>query len=403
MHAESCQVAGVTYQLRKNADESDLIRVFMDEEDIPQLTGEALRKFLEVTTLGNEPDLANKVPQQKIPRAKAQPKSSAPKLPDEALEKTPKAGAPKPKARPAGAEADVEMKPTEATQPKVPKRPAGAVASDTTPTAKAMPRAPPVPSVPSPLGENEVVALQSRSVPGTSNLPHLNSRQVWLSRGVSGLLRGWEHSRQSWQKVQPPSFDKGPRMDYGRVYNFVKRKYDINLTNDELLRVITSNHRFMLEVKIAPKGTLVGGKYQYTPLRIKAIQNHNEWSSANVQDALPEHERFTSLDQEYGAADFQAGKFPQLPRGALGRVGDVAPTIVYRGIPRHHQQGFNPGWQPNRCSLHLPYKGRSLDHLRHRLCCNGCHAPSLRGVGFADDDPEWTPAHRDHRWDYPMP
>ena len=77
MHAESCQVAGVTYQLRKNDDENGLIRIFMAEEDIPQLTGEALRKLLEVTTLGNEPDLANKVPQQKIPKAKAQPVASS--------------------------------------------------------------------------------------------------------------------------------------------------------------------------------------------------------------------------------------------------------------------------------------------------------------------------------------
>ena len=85
----------------------------------------------------------------------------------------------------------------------------------------------------------------------------------------------------------------------------------------------------MLEVKIAPKGTLVGGKYQYTPLRIKAIQNHNEWSSNNVQEALPEHERFISLDEEYSAADYQAGKFSRVPCGALGRLTDMAPTIVY--------------------------------------------------------------------------
>ena len=255
MHAESCQVAGVTYQLRKNDEESGHIRIFMDEEDIPQLTGEALRKFLEVTTLGNEPDLANKAPQQKIPKAKAQPKPPAPKLPDAALGKTPKAGAPKAKARPAGAEADVEMKSTEATQPDVPKRPAGAVASDTTPTAKpavkakAMPRAPLVPSVPSPLGENEFVAPQSRSVPGASNLPHLNSKQqVWLSRRVSGLLRGWEHSRQTWQKVQPPSFEKGLWMDYGKVYSFIKRKYDVNLTNDELAGLHSKNWRCALSI-----------------------------------------------------------------------------------------------------------------------------------------------------------
>ena len=96
MHAESCQVAGVTYQLRQKDDESDLIRIYMAEEDIPQLTGEALRKFREVTTLGNEPDLANKAPQQKIPKAKAPGKPPAPKLPDAAVEKTPKSGAPEP-------------------------------------------------------------------------------------------------------------------------------------------------------------------------------------------------------------------------------------------------------------------------------------------------------------------
>ena len=166
------------------------------------------------------------------------------------------------------------------------------------------------------------MALQSRSVPGASNLPHLNSNQVWLSRRVSGLLRGWEHSKKTWQKAQPPSFEKGLWMDYAKVYSFIKRKYAVNLTNDELLRVITSNHRLMLE-GYAKKGTLVGGKYQYTPLTIKAIQNHNEWSYNTVQDALPEHQHFVYLDPEYDAEYYKAGKFPRVPR--IGKLGEVAP------------------------------------------------------------------------------
>ena len=181
----------------------------MDEEDIPELTGEALRRFQEeVNRFRNETGLGNKIVVEKKPKAMAQPKSPAPKLPDEQLEAAPKATAAKSKARPAGAE-DVEMKPTDATQPKVPKRPAGAVASDPSAAAKpavkarAMPRA-----VSSP---NEVVALQSRALP-------LNSKQVWLSRRVSGLLRGLEHSKKTW-KVQPPSFQKGLWMDYTKVYS----------------------------------------------------------------------------------------------------------------------------------------------------------------------------------------
>ena len=110
-----------SYQLRKDADESGIIRIFMDEEDIPELTGEALRRFQEeVNRFRNETGLGNKIVVEKKPKAMAQPKSPAPKLPDEQLEAAPKATAAKSKARPAGAE-DVEMKPTDATQPKVPK------------------------------------------------------------------------------------------------------------------------------------------------------------------------------------------------------------------------------------------------------------------------------------------
>ena len=156
-------------------------------------------------------DLGNKAVIEKKPKAKVTQKLPAPKLPDEQGKTASKAPGDKPKAkaRPAGAEADVEMTPTDATQPKVPKRPAGAVASDPSAAAKpavkarAMPRA-----VSSP---NEVVALQSRALP-------LNSKQVWLSRRVSGLLRGLEHSKKTW-KVQPPSFQKGLWMDYTKVYS----------------------------------------------------------------------------------------------------------------------------------------------------------------------------------------
>ena len=186
-------------------------------------------------------------------------------------------------------------------------------------------------------------------------------------------------------------------MDYGKVYSFMKlkRKYDVNLTNDELLRVITSNHRFMLEVKIARKGTLVGGKYQYTPLRIKAMQNHNEWSNNNVQDALPEHERFINLDEEYTAAEYQASKFPRVPCGALGKVTDVAPTILYHYTHRAAfldvvNMGLIPGG--NRTGAPFTFLTKEiLDYLWNRLCRYGSHTPYLRGIGSPADGAERTP------------
>lgn len=98
----------MTYQLRKNSDESDVIRIFMDEEDVPVLTGEALRRFREVTQYRGEVDLGNnnKAVVEKKPKVQAKAKSAAPLVPEEACEA-------KTKSRLAGAEADVEMTPSQ--------------------------------------------------------------------------------------------------------------------------------------------------------------------------------------------------------------------------------------------------------------------------------------------------
>ena len=65
-------------------------------------------------------------------------------------------------------------------------------------------------------------------------------------------------------------------MEFNHFYMYIKKKYMQSLTVDDMLVVLMSNHRFMMEIKVAPKGTLVGGKRQYTPLRLKTIQHHNE-------------------------------------------------------------------------------------------------------------------------------
>ena len=149
--------------------------------------------------------------------------------------------------------------------------------------------------------------------------------------------------------MQPPSFDKGLWMDYVKAYTFIKKEYAVNLTNDELLRVITSNHRFMMEVKIAPKGTLVGEKYQCTPLQMKAIQNHNEWSYASDPDALPEHDRFICLDLEYDMRPSLTPSTWALSRAQTGH-GQNTPSSPRR----------TPGPSP------VP-----------TICCNGGDAPNL--------------------------
>ena len=347
MRDEGFKAQGVLYQLRLNPEEPDIVRIYTDEDSIPALEGEALRKFKQVTDFqggaasGVKDKKGTKIRTAEVPPAKRtgaeQPQEPKPKASKKSSEETASSSS---DVRPAGAEAAAVEKPTSKPQPKPSERPAGAVADSTTPAtekpaiqAKVMPKAPskapPMPKgATSPLSENQVVALQSREVPGASRLDHLSSDQVWLSRRISGLLRGWEHTNKR-NRVPPPAFQKGLWMEFSHVYMYIKKKYRQSLTIDDMLVVITSNHRFMMEIKVAPKGTLVGGKRPYTPMRLKAIQHHNDWSYQNVEEALPEHERFIVLDPEYGVAEYNSGKFPRMPVNAHGRVEDIQPTIVY--------------------------------------------------------------------------
>ena len=248
------------------------------EDSIPALEGEALRKFKQVTDFqggaesGVKDKKGTKIRTAEVPPAKRtgeeQPQEPKLKASKKSSEETASSSS---DVRPAGAEAAAVEKPAPKPQPKPTERPAGAVADSTTPAtekpavkAKAMPKAPPkAPPMPkgatSPLSENQVVALQSREVPGASRLDHLSSDQVWLSRRISGLLRGWEHTNKR-NRVPPPAFQKGLWMEFSHVYMYIKKKYRQSLTIDDMLVVLTSNHRFMMEIKVAPKGTLVGGR-----------------------------------------------------------------------------------------------------------------------------------------------
>lgn len=88
-------------------------------------------------------------------------------------------------------------------------------------------------------------------------------------------------------------------MDFGSEFSFLKRRFLRSITVSDLIDIVTSNHRFMLGIQLAREGELFAGKYLFLPIRIKAIQWHNDWVLQNVNMAWPEVDRIICLDPSF--------------------------------------------------------------------------------------------------------
>ena len=130
----------------------------------------------------------------------------------------------------------------------------------------------------------------------------------------------------------------------------------------------------MMETKVAPKGTLVGGKRQYTPLRLTTTGPTRMWKRHCRS------ERFIVLDPEYGVAEYNSGKFPRAPVNAHGRVEDIQPTILYHYTHLHsgHYQHRIDSWgQQDRRHVHVSHQGGPMEHQHDRLCSYGINSARL--------------------------
>ena len=112
-----------------------------------------------------------------------------------------------------------------------------------------------------------------------------SAQQFFVSKRVSGLLRGHNHANRR-DRIPLPDFQDGAWMDFASVFSFIKRRYSRSLTVSDLIDIVTSNHRFMLDVQLAREGELFAGKYLFLPARIKAIQSHNDWILENINMPL---------------------------------------------------------------------------------------------------------------------
>ena len=331
MRGNEFKVCAVDYQMSDEPDGTDIVRLHTDESSLPELTGDALRRFKEVT----EPvQVSGAAPKPEEPTAKKtvtfSPSTKRTSADDQAEEPAPKSSKKTDEqqtVRPAGAEAS-------ASAPKSQPPPLPGPKEAASPKIKAKPRPKPT-DQPQPnvlgnpyLGEpGEIVVCPTKDLPGVKHMS-LSSDQQWISKRVTSLLRGWEHIAKN-NRVEPPPFLPGLWMDFTSVYRYVKKKFVARLTLEELILVVVNNHRFMVEVKIPPEGTLVAGKYGFTPIKLKAIANHNHWATRNVENAMPEITRLITLDPQFTQECFIDGKFPQVPVNSIIKVMDVEPSIVY--------------------------------------------------------------------------
>ena len=169
-------------------------------------------------------------------------------------------------------------------------------------------------------------SMPANQVPGAAVIGWYDQEQFFVSKRVSGLLRGHNHANRR-DRIPLPDFQDGAWMDFASVFSFIKRRYSRSLTVSDLIDIVTSNHRFMLDVQLARE--LFAGKYRFLPVRIKAIQSHNDWILENVNMAWPEIDRIICLDPSFTIERLLRREHPTLPVRLDLRIKDVHPKIFY--------------------------------------------------------------------------
>ena len=167
--------------------------------------------------------------------------------------------------------------------------------------------------------------MPANQVPGAAVIGWYDQEQFFVSKRVSGLLCGHNHANRR----ELPDFQDGAWMDFASVFSFIKRRYSRSLTVSDLIDIVTSNHRFMLDVQLAREGELFAGKYLFLPVRIKAIQSHNDWILENINMAWPEVDRIICLDPSFTIERLLRREHPTLPVRLDLRIKDVHPKILY--------------------------------------------------------------------------
>ena len=160
-------------------------------------------------------------------------------------------------------------------------------------------------------------------------------------------------------------------------------KFVARLTLEELILVVVNNHRFMVEVKIPPEGTLVAGKYGFTPIKLKAIANRNHWATRNVENAMPESysiDRAGSTIQSSSAS--LRASFHRSLSIAIMKVLEVEPCDrvslhTQCGVDGHHQHGDSARWTEICKQVQLSVNGRPMVDFRHPVCIHGRNKTTL--------------------------
>ena len=170
--------------------------------------------------------------------------------------------------------------------------------------------------------------MPANQVPGAAVIGWYDQEQFFVSKRVSGLLRGHNHANRR-DRIPLPDFQDGAWMDFASVFSFIKRRYSRSLTVSDLIDIVTSNHRFMLDVQLAREGELFADKYLFLPVRIKAIQSHNDWILENINMAWPEVDRIICLDPSFTIERLLRREHPTLPVRLDLHLKDIHPKILY--------------------------------------------------------------------------
>ena len=117
-------------------------------------------------------------------------------------------------------------------------------------------------------------------------------------------------------------------MNWDEAFAYIKRRYLKQLTLEEAIVAIGSNHRFMLRIEL-PRGTEVyAGALNFRPLAIRAIQGH-EQSVVADHDSTVGIRRTVSADPYYTPVEYTAGWRPRVSGYFHLHSDDIEPKVLY--------------------------------------------------------------------------
>ena len=162
-------------------------------------------------------------------------------------------------------------------------------------------------------GERKVFTIRCTELPGLRDLRRLNPDDFKFAKRISGLLRGYEHKYlEAHHRNIPPDFDEQLYLNFEGMYAFLKKRFRVQLSKQDLYLILRTQDRFMCRIEAGIVGELTTLDMPYRITHVKACQGHDQSLIEKVGTSLLA-KQVISLDYDFSVDDLAKGLYPKVP------------------------------------------------------------------------------------------